>query len=761
MEEGSSFSSGTLSPDFEDTTQTAKTPSHPRSSIPQKRKNDDDNNSHPPPKAPRIEALNATSVGSDSPWQSIALFHEVVANAPLIPAKYASLNADQKLGFALGVRNLFLATSRSGSSRAKDKEILERMVDILDEDDDLVVVGGMSVSCYPSRRHTILKFIENLDRKIQRRKGNYFAQVMTTPRLFAVFVNPAELSYHNFENIVPLDAWVESKTGVARESGSDRLVLELGHVKKLQVGTEVFTAKLDCGDNKTLLREISDLSLYVAPLNKGTRGGERFIFHSAILSKALTSAVKTSGLLGSIANGRLGGSFEFANYVFRSNKFAPSDGKFENHLDTPYYDRVRNHVSKYTLLIYLSTGQNEPVLRIQDVDINRVEEMTCVIFDQKYQHEGRPFVDGDKVFLRTELVFKDETLARDARASELFSTACYMTGQSIFDKELASYAHDCFERANSLHWALGKDSSSDSVYLMKEFRGVRFVTNGYNYWFPKPKVMDVKGYVVICILDYFNCKIDKQSFRSISNSTTIKEKFTSSNDIWKFLAAQTPEQTQPIRRLRPHDLESLIKRTPDKPFVGLIDEDPDIEHLEETDLENPCCFFHTYPLFNPLKNKDVMEVFEKCCAYTRGKILCSPILMLDQEVLLNEENIQIVGDKIHILQDVGKGPLPPVNFAACWGDAPMPEAFITLDREVVVPKLLVPPVQFCESVEGVRFGVDFFRNDWMVDVEGGRTVGVPVVTERPVEEGNPFFEGMVDVDEEMEELLEELEESVD
>jgi hypothetical protein len=426
-------------------------------------------------------------------------------------------------------------------------------------------------------------------------------------------------------------------------------------------------------------------------------------------------------------------------------------------LDTPYYDRARNHVSKYTMLVYLSAGRNEPLLRVQDVDVNTVEEMTCIVFDQKYEHEGRPFVEGNKIFFRTELIFKDATLRHDEKISQLFSTACYMTGQSLLDKELAAYAHTCFERANSLHWSLNRDSSS-SILLLKKFQGLDFMTNGYNYWFPKRENMSIKDYAATAVLDYFNCKVGTQPFRALSKSTTVKEHFTSSADVWTYLAKQPPDKATSFRRLQKADLDSLPKKAPDGPFVGLLDEyEYDLDHLKETDLENPCCLMHTYPLFNPWKSKDVMEIYDKCCNYTLGKIRCAPIIMLGSEVLLNDDNIQVVGDKIHILQDVSRDPPPPLNFAACWCDAPMPEAFITLDKEIPAPRLLVPPILFHEFEQGFELTVDFFRNSWMVSVDGGRTVPVPVVTVRPVDEGdNPFFEKLVGSDG-AEEVLEGLE----
>ena len=100
---------------------------------------------------------------------------------------------------------------------------------------------------------------------------------------------------------------------------------------------------------------------------------------------------------------------------------------FSNHLDTPYYDRARCQVSKYTVLMYVTAGRNERALRVGDVELNEIDEMTCVIFYQSCEHEGRPFLESDKIFIRSELVFKDKKLRRNPQIASLFSEACYMT----------------------------------------------------------------------------------------------------------------------------------------------------------------------------------------------------------------------------------------------------------------------------------------------------------------------------------------------
>jgi len=103
----------------------------------------------------------------------------------------------------------------------------------------------------------------------------------------------------------------------------------------------VFTYKLG-GAACYLVKQLPSLDLYVTPWNKATRGGERFIFHLTLLSKALSKALRSSNVLSKLAQGELGLSFDFVNYVFRCNKFGPSDAMFASHLDTPYYDSARS-----------------------------------------------------------------------------------------------------------------------------------------------------------------------------------------------------------------------------------------------------------------------------------------------------------------------------------------------------------------------------------------------------------------------------------
>lgn len=667
--------------------------------------------------------------------------------------RYATATADEKRILALGVRDLYLAAV-SGLLDEHEKGLLNRLVDIVDESLAVgcVEVDGVTVSFHPSANFKSLRFIEGLDAKLQdQARLPFFTQVLDAPRLYAVFANPAELSFRNFENIVPLDRWVEAQHP---GSSAGALALELADVAEVQPGRDIWTAKLR-GTDADLVKRVSDLDLYVSPPNKAVRGGERFIFHSAILSKTLTKAVSESGLLGCLAGGSLSPSdFAFVNYVFRCNRFAPGDAKFAAHRDTPYYDASRSHVSKYTLLLYLSSGGNvEGTLAVDgDCTLRDIEQYTCAVFDQRYEHEGRPFIDSDKIFLRTELVFKDVNLARNPQAASLFGEACYMTAESVFDEQLASYAHECFERANSLHWALEATAAEPPAYRYKQYRGIRFLTNGYDYWFA-----EADGGVVDCafvaVLDYLNCKIGGRGpFRSLCRSTTIREAITSTAEAFQLLSSRGPTTNDSddeatasgLRRLAQDDVTSLLKKTPGKPFFPRPK--PSWWHGDddEEDVNDGCCPFHAWTTFDAWKSDEVADEYRTCWEFSRTRLFGTPLLLLGQDLVINESQVEVAGDKV--LFHAGSDAAKPArfNFAACWGGGGE-ELYIEVDREISAPRLLVPPVVFHKYAGlGYHLVLDFFRNDWMVQVDPARKVPVPVITNdvpEDIGEHSPGYRG--------------------
>ena len=123
----------------------------------------------------------------------------------------------------------------------------------------------------------------------------------------------------------------------------------------------------------------------------------------------------------------------------------------------------------------------------------------------------------------------------------LIPQAVYLTGESLFKKELSPYAQLCYDRAARLHWNLQtpqvlssedetvsnekdekKSSGQEDVILHKEFSGIHFLTNGYDYWFSNQ--VDLKRACVVTLLDYFNCLVDGVSFRKLSYVEVLERK---------------------------------------------------------------------------------------------------------------------------------------------------------------------------------------------------------------------------------------------
>ncbi|KAG5943356.1 hypothetical protein E4U60_006683 [Claviceps pazoutovae] len=130
-----------------------------------------------------------------SHWQAIISFHDMIKDPTSAGQKYTTLDEEQKLIIALGVRNLFLATNKSGSVRDRDRQILEHMQCVLGDVSNPAVIrdSGLRVSFYPGRKYTKLRYFQDLDAKIgEHPHTSYFAQLSKSPRVFAAFVEAQE-----------------------------------------------------------------------------------------------------------------------------------------------------------------------------------------------------------------------------------------------------------------------------------------------------------------------------------------------------------------------------------------------------------------------------------------------------------------------------------------------------------------------------------------------------------------------------------------
>jgi hypothetical protein len=299
-------------------------------------------------------------------------FYARVAKEPRLVQE---LSEADRVVFNVGLRDLYLACSKDLVSAA-EADVFRAVVAIVEEPEPLLEVQGLGLSYYPSRAMRQVRFAE-MDGDAEQLLGEVGGCKMC-------FADPGELNFRTFENIIALD-------GVF----AGELKFSLTKAVTLSDGTNerIMRFRL-CDKSSAALLELDKLGLYVTPLNSAARGGSRFIFSSAELAKALAKALrKEKGW-----NPWRYDDFVGVNPVFRMNRFEEGARKFEEHMDTPYYDAAQRQRSRFTVIIYLTGGsgaKGEPVLSFENgVAIAEMEAMTVVLFDQSLRHAGNAYEAG-------------------------------------------------------------------------------------------------------------------------------------------------------------------------------------------------------------------------------------------------------------------------------------------------------------------------------------------------------------------------------
>lgn len=534
------------------------------------------------------------------------------------------------------------------------------------------LASGLSISPRMTERHTAVRYIDK--RSLSRTITKDCATVEGLPGFVAVYVDPHEWSFRTYENVIPLD----------------RLpVGELALGDHAEIGSEIHRFTL-----RGELPAFDDLPLYTKPLNAASRGGERYIFHSAPLAAAIDKALRVA--LPALA-------FAHVNPVFRCNRFEPGDEPFQRHFDTPYYDPARNHISQYTVLIYLTGGSAAPAIQIESLAVHAIEAMQCFVFHQAYEHAGAAFTAGRKVFLRTELIFEEPNVTKDTRIAALFSKACYLTGESVRDPALARDADRAYNAVAAAHWGAVLPELAEA-WVHKEFRGVHWLANGYDFWFPR--ALPLADCAALTLLDYFNCQVGGTPFRSLVTTEVMRDV-----DQEAFLAGKAAPQ-----------LRALDK-------AGLF---PEAERVQ------CCCPGHARSNYEPTTSEDVVDIYTRAQTFARARIGPAPIVMLGQEIYLDATRFLVDGNKLHVLS---KDQLTPINFAACWNCRSSPPNYVDIDVTANVVQPLVPPILW-EATPGTHHLMfDFFRNDWLVS-HAQYDVPVPVIrieADETIDDGDPWL----------------------
>lgn len=443
--------------------------------------------------------------------ESIKQYQEYIKNPDILQ----SFDFEKKIVFYKGIRDLYVSCAKKKFPATI--KIVKDTLETLPPLEEVTFNQVYNMSPFPSRMHTVIYRINLVTHLAKDKKffnlGKYFHTDSTG--LQTVFVCPLDLSYHNFENIINIDSQLRFIL-----DNNFKIEPMLPNNKANTDGIWIMPLTNTC---KNLLI-IDDYDLYMKPINSASRGGQRVIFNSTLLSKHIDNFIKELNIPEIVTN------FSHTNTVFRYNKFEADDNKFTSHYDTPYTDDAKNKRSKYTVIIYLTAQENKniPALKIAGNEIYIDFAPTCVIFDQKYEHEGYAYTTNPKIFIRTELIYNidKDKLTYSPKMAKLFNIACYMTTESLYHEEFKASINDMFNRVNALRTL--EFDQIDSYYniegplLINIIKRIPYVTNGHNYYFLR--TLNIKTAAVIMLLDYFNARCEyfgEYSYKQYRNSRVL------------------------------------------------------------------------------------------------------------------------------------------------------------------------------------------------------------------------------------------------
>jgi hypothetical protein len=616
--------------------------------------------------------------------RSIQFYKEAIEN----PEIYKNLDAELKAYFHLGIRDLFYAANEG---ILQDVELVKAVIELIDIDDEngshiSIAPNSYKLTPYPTRQNIAMRFIsykiedEFVD-KFFIKKGQYKI----------AFVDPTDLSFHNFENIIDLDVLFRKKDFEFKITNFNKVDNE-----------GIFTFNLVGNDNIKTLTDIDGLGFYSSLGNSAQRGGKRLIFNSEELSKQLSTAVRQLNCPELLNN------FEFVNYIFRYNKFSPNDKKFSNHYDSPFHDRTKKLVSKYTVIFYLTGGKGDPVLSIEDkfkldhVDIG--QGIYGIIFDQKYQHEGKAYLDNDKIFLRTEIIhsYAKGDIENYPGVAETFNIACYMAKQSIFNKELDNYVCELFNKVAITRLNMSKNLP-EYYFLHKCFKEINFITNGNDYFFCNNVTQQAAA--IIILMDYFNAIKDGLNFNKLCKT-----------DIFVFKNEDNNEEVyKKILDGMMHVLVDLNKANASITIHtdNFLFENNNFRKLGTFSTDSTyCCGSHYTTDFIPLRCSSVATGLRDKNKETLKELEKYSVMIFDAEVKLDPCGIEVKDDHILI-----NGEIPTIHFAgdyedSCWNYDNSTQ-YIYSNPVTVEGYQHLPPIHYLVKDKVTHYRIDLFNSNFM------------------------------------------------
>lgn len=681
-------------------------------------------------------------------------------SSPAIPPQYL-------VSFLVGIRDAFIA-SELHMFNFVQKNTAIIVMKSLEYVIGHIATNFITVSPYPTKTHTLLRFME-LSSEDLREFDVYYA---IHPKGYRyVFVDPVELSYHNFDPILDfstvlrlddmsMDFYDRTHDCIKKNCGSK--INRNGYKYSIHdVYPWIKRFKIDNDLNDRLL-QIDSWNLYSSMLNTLSRGGKRLLFKSDDLAQILEKIVRPLMAFEDIHS---------INSVFRYNNFVPSDNKFTSHYDTPYRSLLL--ASRYTLIIYLTEGfnENKPILAIDSASLEGdsykipfMEKATGIIFHQKYEHEGNPYIDTNKIFIRTEIICCDESYSVDQSTSDAckaFNSACYFTTQSTVLSELNTYTTHLFNLSTQLHFGLPTKDFCIPI-LIKRFNNICFATNGFDYWFSLD-VIKIDAAKII-LIDFFNgfTKNNKQKTVIIKAEYNLVDLLVVYDKI-KYYQNLCQNKNKPNPNPNFSNGENLNNINDNHKGWNIIDYEQSNPNLSMNTLEKTgiydiadipsiyfnyldklgenldnslCCDFgqiakfydnsqRSPTIYNSLKLK-IRENYDNFCSitkrpqesviseheFTQNRLIDETIhhslILMDSDIYINIKDMIDTGSTISFKNT---GFEKQINFASCWchdeSSFDFAEGFT---KHTNTKTYSLPKINYVVENNGIRFNICYFRN---------------------------------------------------
>jgi len=599
-----------------------------------------------------------------------------------------------------GLADMFMAIEMDLLNEQEIKIVYD-VVKLLDDNYMTFYINGLEMSTHPSLINTVVRYIPEdkleLDDLVLKSKI-----IKNELNMYVVFVNFDDLSYHNFENILHMDNYLHDKIK------NDKLVIK--SVNNKVGGLDIHLFELERTKITDILLKLNDLDLYVTPMNKMTRGGKRFIFSSKSLSDKVYDCFNDH--INTICNG-----FELVNHVFRYNRFVANDKKFEKHHDTPYYDASKKWFSKYTLLIYLTSNddKNHTILDFEnEVQIKDIRPLTCVLFNQKYEHTGYSFLNSDKIFIRTELIFHDKRCGYHPEVAKIFNSACYLTTQKMFRDELGKISSELFNLATKRRYQI-MDEYVPTYIFKKSDHCLNFLTDGNDYWFlcdpSVEKIYYLKSVALTILVDYFNGQNNDilKTVKGLGYEMSIVRdlKIKNDQDAYNFLKnnVDTNNHMDILRDTIKYN--KWVPKLPQRRYYYCVcgldrNEDSTEDRMYRMSKERVGEEKRMYNKYVDNKNNGVKYLQNKSSA-----------IILFGELHINIDDITVDDTAIYFKKT---GSMASINFASCQcSSEEMDDYFADHNKKVDNDGQLfnLPPIYYNMSEFGIHLTIDMFNNNFV------------------------------------------------